>query len=92
MSKLYIIETISQHRISFCIEAESKAKAIEYLEQANFESDEFGQQWLGQTVILATETTEDNYIEQFDEITDYLQHIPRERKLQYIIRPKTVSE
>ena len=92
MSKLYIIETISQHRITFCIEAESKDKAIEYLEQANFESDEFGQQWLGQTVISATETTEENYIELFDEITDYLKHVPKERKLEYIIRPKTVSE
>lgn len=89
MSKLYIIETISQHRVSFCVEAESKQKAIDILEKTDFEDNEFGQRWLGQTVITAYETQEDQYIEQFDEITDYLKHVPKERKLEYIIR-KTV--
>lgn len=87
--KLFIIETVSMHRMAYCIEATSQAEAEEFLHSkidSNHMIDEFGQHHIGETLFSAMEVDEDIYIDSFDSLNDYLVQIPRERKLSYIIR------
>ena len=83
--RIFIVETISQHRCTFAVEAESAQEAIALMEADDYQH-EFGQSWLGQVALGAHPVTEDDYIAAFDEITDYLKDQPRERKLSYIVR------
>ena len=87
MSRIFIVETISQHRCTFAVEADSAEEAIALMEADDYQH-EFGQSWLGQVALGAHPVTEDDYIAAFDEITDYLKDQPRERKLSYIVRAK----
>jgi len=81
--KIYLIECISSHRMVYAIEAESKQDAIDTVEFHD-QLDEMGQQWIGQTVLSAHPVDQVEYLNQFDEINDYLRDIPQERKLSYI--------
>jgi hypothetical protein len=83
--RIFIVETISQHRCTFAVEAESANEAMNIAEADDYQR-EFGQSWLGQVVLGAHPVSEDDYIAAFDQITDYLKDQPRERKLSYIMR------
>lgn len=83
--RIFIVETISQHRCAFAVEAETAQEAIALMEADDYQR-EFGQTWLGQIALAAHPVSEDDYIAAFDEITDYLKDQPRERKLSYIVR------
>lgn len=89
--RIYIVETISQHRCVFAVEADSAQEAIALMEADDYQK-EFGQSWLGQVALGAHPVSEDDYIAAFDEITDYLKDQPRERKLSYIVRPNDNEE
>ena len=82
--RLYIVETISQHRVCFCVEAETPKHAMDRVTSDDFQK-EFGQEWVGQQCIAAHSVTEDQYIEQFDILSDYLKNIEKNRKLEYIM-------
>ena len=81
--KIYLVECISSHRMVYAIEAESKQAAIDTVEFHD-QLDEMGQQWIGQTVLSAHPVDQAEYLNQFDEINDYLSGIPLERKMSFI--------
>ncbi len=81
----FLIEAISQYRMVYCIEADSKEAAVEYYE-ANPTMDEFGQDWLGEMTLSSREVSDDECIRVFDEINPYLKYIDPERKLSYIVK------
>lgn len=82
--KLFVVETLSQHRMLYAVEAETQAQAEEFVLNSTADIKEMGQNHLGESVFCAYETNEDDYIEAFDDINDYLKEWTREKKLEYI--------
>jgi len=89
--KIYLVECISSHRMVYAIEAESKQAAIDTVEFQD-ELDEMGQQWIGQTVLSARSVDQAEYLEQFDEINDYLKDMPLERKMSYVHQVASIPD
>lgn len=89
--KLYIVETVSMHRMAYCIEAESQVEAEGILNTREL-PNEFGQTHIGENIFYTQEVTEKDYLELFDDLNDYLTHIPTERKLAYIMRKEDESK
>lgn len=87
--KLFIIETVSMHRMAYCIEANSSEEAQEFLLNkidSGHMIDEFGQHHIGENLFYTQETTKEDYLALFDNLSDYLINIPEERKLSYIVK------
>ena len=87
MPEIFLVECITQHRIVYAVEAESREHAadivaIESSDSTNFQ--ELGQQWLGETIVSARPVDEDTYLEEFDLINGYLESWPTEQKLSFI--------
>lgn len=82
MKKIYIIDAISSHKVSYAVTAESEEEARAKFETGKFE--EMGQQWLGERFIKSFEVTEDGYIAQFDKRNDYLKEWTKEQKMKLI--------
>lgn len=83
--KLFVIETVSMHRMAYCIKANSQAEAESFLTRAEL-PNEFGQTHIGENIFYTQEVSEGEYIELFDDLNDYLKDITEERKLSYIIK------
>lgn len=79
----FMIEALSQYRMVYAIEAETKDEALEYLEQIEY-LDELGQQWLGEIILSTREVSDTDIVKTFDELNDYLVDQPIERKLGYV--------
>lgn len=84
MSKLYLVETVSSFRMSYCVKANSQEEA-EAILQASREPREFGQEHIGENIFSVQEITTNQYINQFDTLNDYLVNLDQERKLSYIM-------
>jgi hypothetical protein len=87
MPEIFLVECITQHRIVYAVEAESREDAsdivaIESSDSTNFQ--ELGQQWLGETIVSARPVDEATYLEEFDLINGYLESWPTEKKLSLI--------
>lgn len=88
MSKLFLIETVSSFRISYCVKADSQEEA-EKLLLTELEPREFGQVHIGENTFSVQEINAEEYIQLFDHLNDYLTHIDRDRKLSYIMEKKS---
>ena len=88
MPKIYLVECISQHRMVYAVEAESLeyAKDTVAMDSGSPEFKELGQQWIGESIISARAVDEATYLEEFDQINDYLKGWPVEKKLSFINR------
>jgi hypothetical protein len=84
MPEIFLVECITQHRIVYAVEAESREDAsdIVAIESGGFQ--ELGQQWLGETIVSARPVDEATYLEEFDLINGYLESWPTEKKLSLI--------
>ncbi len=83
--KIFIVETISQHRLLYAIKAESREEAEKFVLSADYEElKEMGQNHVGESVFCSYDVDEEGYIETFDDINDYLKDWQPENKLKYI--------
>ena len=83
--KIYIVETISQHRLLYAIKAESREEAESFVLNASAEEiKEMGQNHVGESVFCSYDVDEEGYIEAFDDINEYLKEWSTEQKLKYI--------
>lgn len=83
--KIFIVETISQHRLLYAVKAESREKAESFVLNSSAEEiKEMGQNHIGESVFCSYDVDEESYIETFDDINDYLKEWSTEQKLKYI--------
>ena len=83
--KIFIVETISQHRLLYAIKAESREEAERFVLNASAEEiKEMGQNHVGESVFCSYDVDEEGYIETFDDINDYLKDWSFVNKLKYI--------
>ena len=86
MKKLVLVDTISQHRMRYVIEAENIEHALDEVvcreHDPNFK--EFSQKHLGVTIVSDRVITDTEYLNLFDEDNDYLKSWNEEKKLSYI--------
>ena len=90
MSKLVMVETLSQYRMRYVVRVEDDVDIEDALEvvvhnTGNFEFHEFSQKHLGESPIIDHyEITEDEYITMFDKDNDYLASWDNEKKKSFI--------
>jgi len=83
--KIFIVETISQHRLLYAIKAETREEAESFVLNASAEEiKEMGQNHIGESVFCSYDVNEEGYIETFDDINDYLKDWSTDQKLKYI--------
>ena len=83
--KIFIVETISQHRLLYAVKAESREKAESFVLNSSAEEiKEMGQNHIGESVFCSYDVDEESYIETFDDINEYLKEWSTEQKLKYI--------
>ena len=83
--KIFIVETISQHRLLYAIKAETREEAESFVLNASAEEiKEMGQNHVGESVFCSYDVNEEGYIETFDDINDYLKEWSTDQKLKYI--------
>ena len=83
--KIFIVETISQHRLLYAIKAETREEAERFVLNTSAEEiKEMGQNHIGESVFCSYDVDEESYIETFDDINDYLKEWSTEQKLKYI--------
>ena len=93
MTKIFMVEAISQHRIVYAVQAENKELAVKTIEHCNDEQlKEAAQQHLGEQLITCYQVSREQYIDVFDSINDYLKQWPDNEKMKYIIDSKQVLE
>ncbi len=84
-SKIFIVETLSQHRVLYAIKAESQEEAERAVLEGSFEEiKEMGQNHINECVFCSYDTDEEGFIEAFDDINDYLRAWTPAQKLKYI--------
>lgn len=84
MSNLYIIETVSSFRMTYCVKANTQEEA-EAILLNHKEAKEFGQDYIGENIFSVREVNTEAYIEQFDVLNDYIGDMDYDRKLSYIM-------
>lgn len=84
----FMIEAISQYRMLYCIEADTKEEAIEHYETQSDTIEEFGQQWLGETTFSTREVSDEECISIFDDVNSYLKNVDVSRKMEYVTKVK----
>ena len=77
---LYLVETLTQYRIVYAVEAEDQQQAEDWV-WLDKVCEEFGQKHLGDIVVSSREVNEDECIRVHDELNDYLKEWTREQKL-----------
>jgi hypothetical protein len=96
MSKLIMIHTKSSFEHVYAVRVDDDADSSEIAENliaTGLEtSDELCQFWLGEEFLESKDVTEEEVVKAFDENNTYIQHIPREKKLSYIIDLRTNKE
>lgn len=83
--KLYLLETISIHKMLYAVEASSENE-VENLFNEGVLIQEMGQDYMGEITFSTQEITKDQYIEIFDKINDYLKKIPKKDKEKFIYK------
>jgi hypothetical protein len=90
MTKLVMIDTISQHLIRFVVELEDNEPdqnaediLVDHIEtDASFH--EFSQAHLGNVILSKREISKEDYLRLFDEDNDYLSSWSEDQKLKFI--------
>ena len=81
----YLVETLTQFRVVYVVETDSKASAQEFVLERGEEGElEFGQDYLGQMIVSSREINDKEAIRVFDELHEYGQDWPRDHKLSYV--------
>ena len=80
----FLVEALSQYRMVYVVDTEKAEWAMDSV--AAEEVQEFGQQWLGETIVSAREVDEDEAIRVHDELNDYLKSWTRQQKLARIYK------
>jgi hypothetical protein len=83
MPEIFLVECITQHRIVYAVEAESREHASDIV-SGDPGPGELGQQWLGEIILSVRPVDEATYLEEFDLINGYLESWPTEKKLSLI--------
>ena len=78
--KLFLIDTVSAHRITYVIQAEDRESAEAIIEDAK----EFSQEWLGDRIVRSSVITHDEYLEIFKKDNKYLEEWTYEQMLSLI--------
>ena len=87
MSKLYLVETISMHRIRYVVECKEEVHALDevIMHATGGESiKEFSQQHLDEVISSSREISRIEYLDLFDKDNDYLKNWDESQKLQYV--------
>jgi len=79
---LYIVETVQIFRHCYAVQCEKAEYAKDYV-TCN-EVEEFGQTHLDEIITSAREVTSAEYIQQFDEMSDYLKSWDSDHKMRFI--------
>jgi len=86
MKKLFLIDTISQHRLRYVVEAENIEHALDEIVCRENDPDfkEFSQVHLGLTIVSNRTISHIDYLSIFDEDNDYLKSWDDEKKMSFI--------
>lgn len=84
----YIVEALSQHRMVYCVEAETKDQAEQSVWNGDI-TEEYGQDHLGEIVVSSREASDDEVVRIFDEVNDYLISLSSEEKLRRVYKVVT---
>lgn len=92
MSRWVLVETVSQHRMRYCVEfpddiRSPEGEGVYPTTPKAYASDtvvceqakEFSQDYMGEVIVSSREITEEDAIELFKEDNDYLSHLDDER-------------
>ena len=81
---IFIVETISSHRIRYAVEAHTLEDALDEvsIKKDNYDDDwkEMSQHHIGEIVSSGREVTPEEYLQVFNEDNDYLLTLPDELK------------
>lgn len=75
----YIVEALSQYRMVYVVEADNRDAAQDSVTLGD--APELGQAWLGEMVVSSRQIEDNEIVEIYDELNDYLKHFPKEKKL-----------
>ena len=88
MSKLVMVDCLSQFRIRYCVEVEENIDhALDHVVMYEQDPDilqEFSQHHIGCHIVSHREISKEEYIKMFDEDNDYLKNWEEEKKLKFI--------
>jgi len=87
MSKLYLVETISMHRIRYVVECKEEVHALDTVTMhttGGEELKEFSQQHLDEVISSSREISRIEYLDLFDKDNEYLKDWNESQKLQYV--------
>lgn len=87
MSKLYLVETISMHRIRYVVECKEEEHALDAVTMHTTGGEilsEFSQQHLDEVISSSREISKIEYIDLFDKDNEYLKSWEDTQKLQYM--------
>ena len=87
MSKLYLVETISMHRIRYVVECKEEVHALDEVTMhttGGEELKEFSQQHLDEVISSSREISRIEYLDLFDKDNEYLKDWNESQKLQYV--------
>jgi len=87
MSKLYLVETISMHRIRYVVECKEEVHALDEVTMhttGGEELKEFSQQHLDEIISSSRELSKIEYLDLFDKDNDYLQNWSAQEKMNLV--------
>lgn len=89
MSKLVMVDTISQHRVRYVVELNDDEPAKYARDEVIARDDdpafhEFSQEHLGVAIVSHREISKEDYLRLFDEDNDYLASWSEDQKLNFI--------
>lgn len=76
--KLFLVDTVSSHRVSYVVRCKSEEHAADTV--VSGEANEFSQEHIGEDIVRVREITEDDYLSLFDKENDYLKTWEVEKK------------
>lgn len=82
----YVVEALSQYRMVYVIEADSRDAAEDSV--MNDDVPEFAQVWLGEMTVFSRQTEDDEIVDINDELNQYLKDFTREQKLARVYKAK----
>lgn len=85
-SKFYLVETISQFRERYVIEADSEAEARDKIGDDRLK--EFSQQHLGETIFASREIAPEDIVPLCDKDNEYTRHWEADRKVENFVTMK----
>lgn len=88
--KLFLVDTVSSHRLSYVVRCKSDEHAADTV--VSGEATEFSQDWIGENIVRVQEIHEDDYPAIFDKDNDYLKSWPLDKKKSLVTHVKYDDE